>query len=151
MLHENIHINCHSVVTTSAFFRRFSVVYPPFRSEISRLGAIEAMVKTSMVAIWKRYHKLPCFLGDLQNENIIHKSIKMLSVLTLCLASKRTQVPYLVYVNVFFCALGKGNSRQISKWVCVLTYNADSFKTDSSHQVNISISIEITLGNANKL
>lgn len=55
--------------TSSYLGSHLAVVHPPEGSEVCGLSAVEAVVKTSVVAIRKRYHELAFVLSHLLNEN----------------------------------------------------------------------------------
>lgn len=69
--HKDIHGNFHHVFPTSAQFSNLPIVNPSDSSKICRFCTVEAMIKTSMVAIRESDHKFSCLLGDLVKGNAI--------------------------------------------------------------------------------
>lgn len=55
---------------TFTLYGSFAIFNPAFCSKICRFSAIKAMIKTSVITIWKRDHYFSRFLSHLKKNNL---------------------------------------------------------------------------------
>ena len=72
-LREELHINPHIVLSTQTLCGPASKFHPPWTGKVGRLGTVESMVESSMIAVWESDDDLTTFLHHLLTEIRSHK------------------------------------------------------------------------------
>jgi len=64
--HKHVHRDLDRVRHAVTVGAPLAVLDPPLRGKIGRLGAVEALVEASVVAVWERDHDFPRLLCNLK-------------------------------------------------------------------------------------